>query len=132
MIDLEVDIFDSIYQLVTAEYPDAYVSSRVVAVPASFPAVSIVESSNVEYMPDGGDAERFSAVTYTVNVYSNAGSDGKEECKAIAGIVSARMRFMNFSRTMCEPVDNAADPSIYRMVLRFTGAVSDDGLTYRR
>lgn len=134
MNDYEVDVFDMLYRLIVEEYPGAYVSSRHVSAPAAFPAVSIIETSSTELSStaDSSLEEKYTAVTYTVNVYSNEGDGGKEQCKSIASIVSSALRALNFVRTMCEPVDNAADPTIYRMTMRFTAAIAQDGTTFRR
>ena len=134
MIDLEVEIFDEIARLVLESYPDAYVSSQYAPVPGTFPAVSIVESSNVENPPtiSSADEEEFAAVTYTVQVANPSKNGGKRVCKAIMSSVSDRMRLRNMTRTMCMPVDNAEDPTIYRMIARFTGVTGANGMTYRR
>ncbi len=134
MIDEEIAIFDAVARDVADVSPGAYVSSQHVSAPPQFPAVSVVESSNTEYerCADSSGRERYSAVTYTVNVYSASRGDPKGECRAIVSAINRRMRSLNFTRTYCGPVDNAADPSIYRIVARYTGVVDEHGLTYGR
>lgn len=134
MIDWEIDVFDEMARAVLAVSPRAYVSSQYVSAPPQFPAVSIVETSNVSdpYTGDSSGEEKTAAVTYTVNVYSNSVEDPKAECRALMAAIADRMRFRNMARTMCAPVDNAADPSIYRMVARFTGVIDANGTHYGR
>lgn len=134
MIDHEVDIFDAAARAVLAVSPDAYVSSQHVSVPPQFPAVSLVETSNVELSgtEDSSGEERYAAVTYEMNVYSASRDDPKSECRAILGAADRALRSRNLSRTFMGPVDNAADPSIYRIVARWTGVIGSDGLTYGR
>ena len=134
MIDVEEDVFDEMARLVLAEYPQAYVSGENVEVPASFPAVSIVETVNsaVAAREDSSGEENAAALTYTVNVFSNSASAAKRECKAILGIIDGRMRLRNMARSFARRIDNAADPSIHRMTARYTGAVGKNEVHYRR
>ena len=134
MIDVEVQVFDEVARAVLAEYPEAYVSGEHVEVPASFPAVSIIEAVNQvdESRQDSSDDENAAVLSYSVNVYSNSKSGAKMECKAVMGIIDDKMRSMNMRRTFSRPVNNAADPSIYRLVARFTGLVDKNDVFYRR
>jgi hypothetical protein len=42
------------------------------------------------------------------------------------------LTFYNFERISTQPVPNAADATIYRMVGRYRGLVGEDGTLYRR
>lgn len=133
-MDVETELFDDVAKAVLAEYPKAFVSSEHVEAPPQFPALSVVESDNVEDragVDSSGDEVR-AALTYTVNVYSNSQAQAKGECKGILAIVSGVMRRSNMARTMASVVDNARDPTIYRMTARYTGLVGRDGVMYRR
>lgn len=134
MIDYEVDIFDELARLVLAEYPEAFVSNEYVRVPSQFPAVFILEASNVEErsMVSSHEGEEGAALTYEVQVAHPSRDGGKATCKSIVGILADRMRMRNFARTMCMPVDNSEDPTVYRMVARFTGVIDRFGTHYRR
>ena len=134
MIDVEIEVFDEVARAVLAEFPEAYVSGEHVEVPASFPAVSIIEAVNQvdESRQDSCDDENAAVLSYSVNVYSNSKSGAKRECRAIMGIIDDKMRSMNMRRTFSRPVNNAADPSIYRLVARFTGLVDKNNVFYRR
>lgn len=134
MIDVEVDIYNDLAERIYAEFPEAFVSSEHVEVPARFPAVSIIETTNVEdekRIDSSGD-ENAATLTYTVDVYSNSESNGKTECKRIVGIINDRLRFLNFNRVFSRPTDNVADPTIYRMTARFTGTVDKNNVFYGR
>lgn len=134
MIDYEVDLYDELARMVLARWPEAYVSSEYAPVPGSFPAVSIVQSSNVEDpgTVSSADEEEYAAVTWTVQVAHPSKQRGRRTVREIVSLVSDEMRRRNMGRTTCMPVDNADDPSICRMVARFTGVVRADGTTYRR
>lgn len=134
MIDYEIEIFDELARMVLEKYPDAYVSSEYAPVPGAFPAVFISESSNIEDAQtiSSADAEQYADVTYTVQVAHPSKQKGKRVVKALMSDIDDRMRLRNMTRTMCMPVDNADDPSIYRMIARFTGVIKFNGMTYRR
>lgn len=134
MIDIEIDLFDELARLVLAEYPEAYVSNEYERVPSMFPAVFILESSNTEERSTvtSYEGEEAAALTYEVQVAHPSAKDGKAVCKRIVQMLSDRMRFRNFARTMCMPVDNSEDPSVFRMIARYTGIVDRFGTHFRR
>ena len=134
MIDVEVDIFNYVAQAILDTYKDAYVSSENVIAPPMFPAVSIVEtlSSEVDSMRDSSFEENGNALTYTINIYSNSESNAKTECKALLQIIDQSMRRLNFKRLSAQTIDNAKDPSIYRIVSIYTGIVDKNSNLYWR
>ena len=134
MIDYEIDVFDELARLVLADYPEAFVSNEYVRVPSQFPAVFILEASNTEErsMVSTYEGEEAVALTYEVQVAHPSKDHGKATCKRILATIGERMRFRNMSRTTCMPVDNSEDPSVYRMIARFTGIVDRFGTHYRR
>lgn len=134
MIDVETDFFDELARLVLAEYPEAYVSNEYERVPSMFPAVFILESSNVEERRTvtSYEGEEAAALVYEVQVAHPSKDDGKAVCKGIVQILSDRMRARNMARTMCMPVDNSEDPSVFRMIARYTGIVDRFGTHFRR
>lgn len=134
MIDIETWLYDELARAVLAEFPDAYVASQHEVSPPRFPAVFVEQSlsSELDGCRDSSGEENANSVTWTVSAYSNSESDARGECRRILGIVDARLRLHNMKRLTARPVDNAADPSIYRYVGRYTGAVDKDGTMYWR
>lgn len=134
MIDVEVDLFDELARAILEEHPSAYVSSEYVEAPPQFPTISIIETNNVtnENTEDSSGEEVMAALTYTVDVYSNSQSNAKQECKAILNVIDKRMRKCNMTRIMSSVVDNARDPTVYRMIARYTGLVDRNLVMYRR
>lgn len=134
MIDIETDLYDELARLVLAEAPNAYVSGEHVITPPRFPAVFIEQtfSSELDAAKDSSGEENANAIIWTINVYSNSQSNAKQECRAILQVIDQRMRHYNFKRLTARPIDNAADPSIYRYVGRYTGIVGKNGNMYWR
>ena len=134
MIDFEIDIFDEMARVVYDQWPEAYVSGEHVERPSSFPCVTIIETVNqtATAMADSSLEENGAILSYTVNVYSNSISSAKQQCRAIMSNLDDAFRARNFTRTFTRPVNNAADPTVYRLVSRFIGVIGKDGTHYRR
>ena len=134
MIDVEIDVFNEVAEAILAEYPDAYVCGEYVVSPPQFPAVSVIQTLSVEDKSrvDSSGEENANALTYDVNVYSNSESDSKKECKSILQVADKALRARNFRRTTAMPIDNAQDPSIYRMTARYVGLVDKHLVHYER
>lgn len=129
MIDVEADIYSMAAEAVLERFPDAYVSGEHVSAPPMFPALFLEQSlsAELESARDSSREENANALTWTASVYSNSRSGAKAECKAILEIVDAQMRRANMTRLSAQPIDNAADPSIYRMVGRWSGVADKHG-----
>lgn len=134
MIDIETSLYDELARLVLAEVPEAYVSSEHVISPPKFPAVFIEQtfSSELDSAKDSSQEENANAIIWTVNVYSNSQTSAKQECRRILELIDQRLRRYNMKRLTARPIDNAADPSIYRYVGRYTGLVDKSGNMYWR
>lgn len=134
MIDIEMELFDELARLVLEQFPNAYIASEHVISPPQFPAVFIEQtfSSEVDKCRDSSQEENANAIIWTINIYSNSKSKAKAECRAILSIIDARLRFYNMKRLTARPIDNAADPTIYRYVGRYTGLVDKNHSMYWR
>lgn len=133
-IDVEPGLFDEVARAVLSEFPDAFVASETVIAPPRFPTLSFVEdiSASDPARIDSSEVEKGASLTYTAQAFSDSEGSAKVECKRILAIVGDVMRRKNFLRTMCGPVQNAPEPTIYRMVARYVGAADENGDFYRR
>lgn len=132
MIDVETCVFDRVARALGDAFPGIYVSGQYVASPPCFPAVSVVEGDNYTDR-ETWDGDEFSAsLRYDVDVYSDLPSGAKEQCRAVAAVLDAQMLSMNMLRTFMAPVDNAADPSIYRISSRYVVRADRNGRMYTR
>ena len=61
---------------------------------------------------------------FQADVYDNNVDNKKENCKDIAIRLDTIMQGMGFTRTLCEPITNLEDSTIYRITMRFTAVVS--------
>lgn len=134
MIDYEVFIYDRIARAVLEQFPSAYVSNESEITPPMFPAVSIKQTvtSEMSYGRDSSMEENYDVLTWVAQVYSNSVENGKEEAKAIMSIVDAGFRELGFRATSTQALENAADPSIYRMFGRYSAIASKNGTFHWR
>lgn len=132
MIDVETIIFNQIAGALRSSYDGIWVSGEVTDLPASFPAVTIVEQDNsVVGRMRTTNIENAAALMYEVNVYSNTIGYKKAEAKAIMAAVDAEFARLGFSRTMCNPISNLQDAKIYRMIARYQADVDKDFWVYQ-
>ena len=131
MIDVENELFTGLASELRKGFPGVFVTGEYVRTPPSFPCVSIVEIGNSPAHMDSAGREKYSRLTYEVNVYSNKAVGKKSECKAILNRIDALLYERNFIRTMPFQVPNLADASIYRLTARYS-AETDGRYFYRR
>lgn len=106
---------------VTGEYTDS---------PAKFPAVSIIEADNSDYTRmRTAQGEQASKLMYEATVYSNrvggATLEAYEIMDDIDDYMTGRLEYngnrLGFHRTMCSPVYNLQDASIFALKARYEG-----------
>lgn len=134
MIDIENKVYDAVSKALESAFKGISVSGVSDDTPAKFPFVSIVETSNSvdPLYIDSGKIENASNLMYTVNVYSNLTNAKKSQAKKIRNLVSDEFDKIGMVRTFCQPIENLADTSIYRITMRFECKVDTDELIYRR
>ena len=124
MIDIESFLFSRIAGVLRTSYEGIFVSGEYVDSPAKFPSVTIVESDNSvlqKMMTIAPNLENAVSLMYEVNVYTNSVGYKKSEAKDIMETIDNEFSKMGFTRTMCNPVSNLQDATIYRIVARYEG-----------
>lgn len=107
-------------------------SGEYTDLPARFPAVTIVEEDNaVVQRMRTTNIENAVSLMYSANVYTNTVGYKKSEAKDILEVVDDEFSKMGFARTMCNPVANLQDATIYRIVARYEATVDKDLWVYR-
>lgn len=133
MIDMEAALFTGLARALRTAFPGVTVAGEYVNAPSKLPFVSIEEADNFvdARQRDSSDRERYAALLYEVNVYSNKAGGKKGECRKILGYIDAMMYELNFTRISMNPVPNLEDGTIYRLNARYE-AMADGEKTYRR
>lgn len=125
MIDVESTVFNAVITYVKASFPLLNYTAEYTRTPETFPCLMFYQSGASfradQVQTDGAD--NYMDVTYEAQIYSNKDVGRKTEAKAIANLVEEKMRDLGFRCELCQPVMNA-DPTIFRIVMRFGGRVS--------
>lgn len=134
MINLESPLFTELATALRDAYPGIFVTGEHVPIPASFPAVSIVEADNAtdKRSRTNSQEEQFAEVMYEVNVYSNRTQGKKAEARTIISTIDTMLLEYGFERVMLQPIPNLDDATIYRMVGRYRAVVSNNLTIFRR
>lgn len=120
MIDIENSVFADIAGVLRSTYSGIFVSGEYTPSPASFPAATIAEMDNSAYQKMRTTTiENAAQLMYEVNVYSNKIGYKKMEAKAIMSTIDEQFARLGFARTMCNPVSNLQDATIFRLVARY-------------
>ena len=135
MIDVENAIFDKVATALRNEFAGIFVAREAVAIPSTFPAVTLVEMDNSFHIRtmDLSGTENHSTLMYQADVYSNLKTGKKTQCRSIMKVIDAEMQKLGFVRIGSSPmaIPNA-DASKYRMVARYRATISKDKIIYRR
>ena len=125
MIDIEIPVFNKVYEAVQAEYPGTRCLNDRPQSLAKFPCVVCVEDDNTTYQ--GGvvatSTEPFAEVMYTVDIFADNQTGGKTLCKGIASVVDKVFTDLRFSRMSLSTMPNQ-DPNILRYTGRYRAVVS--------
>lgn len=123
MIDIEVPVFNLIYQAVQEEHPECICLNTRPQSLAKFPAVVVSEDDN-SYYPGNRGAEKYSELMYSVDIFCDDQRGAKTLCKELAQIVDGVLTSHNFTRMSLSPVPNT-DPNIIRYTGRYMTVVSE-------
>lgn len=97
-----------------------------------FLTLSVIDNSVLERFIDSARLENAAEITVEVNVFSNKAASKKEECKKIMRETDTVLSDLNLTRTMCQPMPNLQDATIYRMTARYRAVVDKNFNIYRR
>ena len=132
MIQPENYIFDIVSKALKSDHNGIFVSGEYVNIPASFPAVTVIESDNrvLERMRTT-TIENAVSLMYECNIYTNRSGYKKQDANAILQTLNNAFEGIGFTRTFCNPIANLQDATIYRIVVRFQGVCDKDFMIYQ-
>lgn len=132
MIDFSNEIFTAIFNKVKEVHGEnVKVIGEHVDVPDSFPCVTVDETYNVPFQLDSG-VEKYSAITYRVQVFSNKKSGKRAEAREIYKTVSDLMFSLNLVTRTYHSTPDMYNSYIYEIQGTFDGAIDRNGVIYRR
>lgn len=134
MLDYSRQVFSRMTLHLREKFSGIYTSQSDSTAPPKFPAVTVVQKNNAVYKRtiDCDSRENHVKVMFQVDIYSNEPKEADRIVLAenIRNEISDFMLDIGFIRTLCEPIPNVMDMSIYRISMRFEGIIGKDSLVY--
>ena len=126
MTDLTNFVYNKILEAVSKEFPGVPVKKQRQGVSDRFPIVTVIDIDNTEYEHDLSYTGRKSTMAWQIDVYAN-GSTAETKAKKIAKCIASCMEeALHTKRIMSEPMENAADTTIYRYCMRYSCNYDED------
>lgn len=134
MLDFENEIFTSVATDLRNKHKGVVVKGEYVRSPAEFPTVALSENENVmvDSLMDSSGEEKYSALGYRLQVFSNKVGGKKAEAKAIFATADAKLRGMGFRRKTYTTTPEIYNSTIYSIVATYEAIIDANGVTYRR
>lgn len=129
MIDVEIDVFDRVYQAVSPLLPYGGFKSMYVPAPPVFPFATLYETDNqtLNSHRSTADHEEYAIVTYDADVYA----EDKQTCRTVMNALDTEMIKLGFTRVSMGFIPNLADSSLFRYTARFRAAADSNKTIYR-
>ena len=134
MIDHCNEIFTTVAQAVRADHKGTTVTGEYTRMPSKFPTVTLDETQNItmDSLVDSSHVEKFSGVTYRLQVFSNKQNGKKAQARAIFASADSALREMGFRRVTYTTTPEIYDSTIYSITATYEGVVSAQGYVYAR
>lgn len=134
MIDYQNEIFTNVATTVRAKHEGSTVTGEYVRSPSKFPTVTLDEIENVTVasLVDSSDKEKYSGLSYRLQVFSNKTGGKKAEARAIFATADEMMRGMGFRRVTYSTTPEIYDSTIYSIMATYEAIVDVNGVIYKR
>ena len=134
MIDILNQIFTTVADTVRTNYPTAIVTGEYTRQPSKFPCVTLDEIQNVMVpsLIDSSDEEKYSGLTYRLQVFSNKQNGKKAEARAIFALADKVMLSLGFRRITYTTTPEIYESTIYSITATYEAIISIEGYLYAR
>ena len=134
MIDYLNEIFNTLATTVREAHSGVTVTGEYTRQPSKFPTVSLDEIENVTVgtLEDSSAAEKFSGLTYRLQVFSNKQSGKKAEARAIFATADKVMLGLGFRRVTYTTTPEIYESTIYSITATYEAVVDIHGVLYKR
>lgn len=126
MYDLTNTIYTKVKQAVLALYPTAKVVKPYQAQTTTFPYVTVEDVNDFEVERSLDYGQRQSQYSCQIEVYMNGGTAETIAKKIANAIVEVMENQLHMTRNFSGTVDNVADTTIYRYVMRYKCKIDED------
>ena len=134
MIDYLNEIFTSVATPLREKYAGITVTGEFTRQPSKFPTVTLdeIENVSVDQLEDSSNAEKFSGLTYRLQVFSNKQSGKKAEARVIFATADSALRSLGFRRVTYTTTPEIYESTIYSITATYEAIVGSDGVIYKR
>ena len=134
MLDFLNEIFTNVATAARAAHSTVTVTGEYTRKPSKLPAVTLDETENVTVanLVDSSREERYSGLTYRLQVFSNKTSGKKAEARAIFATADEVMRNLGFRRITYTTTPEIYESTIYSITATYEAVIGSDGVTYKR
>ena len=134
MNDFLNEIFTAVAVMVREAHPGIMVTGEYTRQPSKFPTLTLDETQNVmvDRLQDSSEEERFSGLTYRLQVFSNKTSGKKAEAREIFATADETMRGMGFRRMTYTTTPEIYDSTVYSITATYEAVVDENGVIYKR
>lgn len=134
MIDFQNEIFTKVATAVRSKHEGATVTGEYTRRPSKFPTVTLDEIENVTVgsLVDSSDNEKFSGVTYRLQVFSNKVDGKKAEAREIFATADSVMLGLGFRRITYAPTPEIYESTIYSITATYEAVIGANGYVYKR
>ena len=134
MNDFLNEIFTHVATRLREEHPGITVTGEYTRQPSKFPTATLdeIENVTVDSLEDSSAAERFSGLTYRLQVFSNKQSGKKAEARAIFATANGVLRSLGFRRVTYSTTPEIYESTIYSITATYEAIADMDGTIYKR
>lgn len=134
MLDFQNEIFTEVATSVRSKHEGTTVTGEYTRSPSEFPAVTLDEIENVTVaaLVDSSNEEKYSGLSYRLQVFSNKIGGKKSEARAIFATADAVMRGLGFRRITYSVTPEIYDSTVYSIVATYEAIVDVNGIIYKR
>lgn len=131
MIDYSNEIFNDAATVLRNAVSGITVIGEYVSSPTSFPTVTIDEIDNRQFQRDSAKTEKFAAVRYRVQVFSNKSNGKRAEARSIFNVIDTRLAELGFTRKTYTATPDVYNSSVYQITATFDAVIGADGVIYK-
>ena len=134
MIDFQNEIFSAVAIKVREKHEGAMVTGEYTRKPSSFPTVTLDEIENVTVgsLIDSSREDRYSGVSYRLQVFSNKTQGKKAEAREIFATADKVMLDLGFQRVTYTTTPEIYESTIYSITATYEAIIDKDGVISRR
>ena len=134
MIDFQNEIFTTVANSVRSAHEGVTVTGEYTRSPSKFPTVTIEETENVTAgdLVDSSDEEKYSELTYRLQVFSNKVGGKKAEARAIFTTADKQICGLGFRRITYSTTPEIYDSTIYSITATYEATIDVNGIIYKR